>query len=570
MRPDEKEALADLFSRHLDGLLDEPQEKKLADLLAASAEARAVASSFMRLEGSLALRREVNGVAAPVAAPRRWRWAAAAAACLAVSAGVAWLVSASGRPEMVRLERVEGRVEIAGEERRAGDSLLSGQGVDVIGPKSRASLRFRDGTLLELAPETRLERIEDARNGKRVKMTRGSLQAKVTPQPKEEPMVFESPHGEARVVGTTLRILVDQSPKLGMRLEVEEGKVNLRRLADSRTVLVETGHYAVVATGIELAVRPLAPRVTMASRGTFRTSVKGIAGATLSPDAKLLALGGADGTVAVVDAVTGAERIVLGRHADAVQWLAFAPDSGTLASADRQRRVVLWTLPRGERRAEFSVPQLSNGWGLQAMAFSPDGSVLATRNTTEVLLWNGATGLPLPTTLKYPEAEALVHCIAFSSDGRLVSAGRQGRVTLWDVAAGRKTAEFPLAVSQTVWAVFSPDGKRLAAGGGWGGVPPLMKFWDLVKGVEEPVDFPATPGDVSVTTAAFSPDGKTLVRLDGDGAVRLWDIAARIELTRLSTRAGFIHVGFVQGGTAIQLVNQDGAIELWSLDRDNR
>src|SRR5262245_29399321 len=168
MRPDEKEALADLISRHLDGLLDEPQEKKLAELLAGSAEARALASSYMRLEGGLALRREAPQVAAPVAAPRRWRWGAAAAACLAIAVGVAWFVSTSERLEMARLERVEGRVEVAGEERRAGDAVLSGQGLEVIGPRSRASLRFRDGTLLEVAPETRLERIEDARNGKRV------------------------------------------------------------------------------------------------------------------------------------------------------------------------------------------------------------------------------------------------------------------------------------------------------------------------------------------------------------------------------------------------------------------
>src|SRR5262247_1255302 len=108
MRADEREHLADLISRHLDGLLDEPQEKQLADLLAASAEARAIASSLMRLEGSLALRREATGAAAqrpaPRVRPRRWGWAAGVAAGLAISAGVAWFVAASGSAEMARLE----------------------------------------------------------------------------------------------------------------------------------------------------------------------------------------------------------------------------------------------------------------------------------------------------------------------------------------------------------------------------------------------------------------------------------------------------------------------------------
>jgi hypothetical protein len=58
------------------------------------------------------------------------------------------------------------------------------------------------------------------------------------------------------VVGTTLRLYVDPDPKKGTRLEVEEGKVELKNLA-GKTVYVESGHYAVAGVGVELVTRKL-------------------------------------------------------------------------------------------------------------------------------------------------------------------------------------------------------------------------------------------------------------------------------------------------------------------------
>jgi hypothetical protein len=88
-----------------------------------------------------------------------------------------------------------------------------------------------------------------------VALSNGSLRAVVAKQ--EQPMIFASSDGEAKVLGTTLRISVDPDPKKGMRLEVEEGRVELKRLSDQKTVLVESGHFAVAAAGVELKRLPL-------------------------------------------------------------------------------------------------------------------------------------------------------------------------------------------------------------------------------------------------------------------------------------------------------------------------
>lgn len=123
----------------------------------------------------------------------------------------------------------------------------------------RAVLRYADGTRLVVGAESLVERVHLERDpagvgrGKRVKLALGTLRADVTPQPRGKPMVFLTPHGEATVLGTTLRLLVDPDPKKGStRLEVWNGKVHLRR-SDGRALTVMAGHTAVAAPGKSLS-----------------------------------------------------------------------------------------------------------------------------------------------------------------------------------------------------------------------------------------------------------------------------------------------------------------------------
>jgi hypothetical protein len=140
----------------------------------------------------------------------------------------------------------------------AGTNLLAGQGLQTGGGASRIVLRFQDKTRLDLGPDTLLAELKTD-SGMRLSLIQGTVRAVVSKQPKGEPMIFTTPHGQAKVVGTTLRLVVDPDPKKGTKLEVEEGKVELKNLAE-KTVMVESGHYAVAAVGVELVARALPPR----------------------------------------------------------------------------------------------------------------------------------------------------------------------------------------------------------------------------------------------------------------------------------------------------------------------
>lgn len=176
-----------------------------------------------------------------------WLLAAAIAACVALAAGLSfWPRSDAG----VLLESLAGRAARTsdGGAARAGETLRFGEGLKVA--EGRAVLRLPDGTRVELEAASRLDRIEE----KRILLTRGALTARVAPQPPGAPLVFATPQGEARVVGTTLRL--STHPKDGTRLEVESGRVELKDDA-GRAVLVEAGRYAVAAPGVELVAREL-------------------------------------------------------------------------------------------------------------------------------------------------------------------------------------------------------------------------------------------------------------------------------------------------------------------------
>jgi hypothetical protein len=67
-------------------------------------------------------------------------------------------------------------------------------------------------------------------------------------------MILTFPHGAAKILGTTLKLSVDPEPKKGTRLEVEEGRVELKNLSGAH-VEVGSGQFAVAQEGMELVAR---------------------------------------------------------------------------------------------------------------------------------------------------------------------------------------------------------------------------------------------------------------------------------------------------------------------------
>lgn len=136
--------------------------------------------------------------------------------------------------------RVNGEVLIDKVPAKAGQKLYAGLAVESIGPRSGAQVLFADGTRIELGADTLVSEVADAR-GKRIVLERGQLNAEVTKQPADQPLIVSTPHGEAKVLGTVFRLAVEAG---SMRLDVKEGRVRLTRASDLKSVDVPAGCFA--------------------------------------------------------------------------------------------------------------------------------------------------------------------------------------------------------------------------------------------------------------------------------------------------------------------------------------
>ncbi len=162
------------------------------------------------------------------------------------------------------LEKMEGDVLVGKVPAKAGQPIRHGEGLETRGARSWAVISYPDKTRVELEGDTLVRELldRDAGKGRRIFVEKGAVRAEVSKQPAGQPMVFDSAHGEARVLGTTLRFHVDPDPKKGTKLEVEEGKVELRNLA-GRSALVESGHFAIAAAGASPTTKRLPKEETI-------------------------------------------------------------------------------------------------------------------------------------------------------------------------------------------------------------------------------------------------------------------------------------------------------------------
>ena len=266
-----------------------------------------------------------------------------------------------------------------------------------------------------------------------------------------------------------------------------------------------------------------------------------ISALSFSADGETLASGSNDNMVRLWDVHTGKVRHLLKGHRDDVSSVAFSSDGKAFASGSDDGTIRLWDVRTGGTLAVLNE-QAGFQEAVNAIAFSPDGTTLASAKAEKIWLWNTHTK-QLSGILEGHVRN--VFAIAFSPDGKTIaSASWDWTLRLWDVQTGKPRKIFGEHPSSAATVAFSPAGERIA--GATGG---LIRMWNT-KGVPLRLWYARTGEHVEyyidhidqVHTVVFSPDGKLLASSGFDSRLRLWDAGTGHHIATL--RGGGYAVAF--------------------------
>ena len=287
-----------------------------------------------------------------------------------------------------------------------------------------------------------------------------------------------------------------------------------------------------------------------------------------SADGAMLATGSSDRSARIFHPASGAELARLD-HDGPVHAVAFSPDGARIATASGIDASA-WLL--GQVTETYSarvfgafdaggtaLSRLNHDGPVQAVAFSPDGTVVATASADfTARVFRPAAGAELARL----DHDGPVNAVAFSPDSAMLataSGDRSARV--FDLATRTELAR--LDHDSAVNAVaFSPDGLRIAIASA---VDKSAWLLDPVTGthsarVSEAVaraELGRLVHDSAVNAVAFGPDGSRVATASADFTARVFDPATGAELGRLVHDSAVHAVAFGPDGSRVATASAD-------------
>jgi serine/threonine protein kinase/WD40 repeat protein len=236
--------------------------------------------------------------------------------------------------------------------------------------------------------------------------------------------------------------------------------------------------------------------------------------------------------VAVWDGTSGR---LLHRFAGRAARLAFSPDGTLLAGGEDSGKIHVWSIGDGlelpsPRLGPASVGALAFGRSLRRGGSSKGESgnqgrgwrLAAGDSGGNTTIWDVETGM---LHVRCPGRGSGVNALAFSPDGTLLVTGGSRPIHLWDVIGGALLLDLD-DVQHCLSLAFSPDGKFLASGGVQTIASATAKDVSRVTRwrLENGRGIQTLRGLVAPTAEIrFSPDGRYVAAVASDWQIAIWD-----------------------------------------------
>jgi eukaryotic-like serine/threonine-protein kinase len=241
-------------------------------------------------------------------------------------------------------------------------------------------------------------------------------------------------------------------------------------------------------------------------------------------------------------------------HADIVWSACFSPDGGRIASAGKDRGVVLWEAVEGAQLRTLPTPAQE----VRAVAFAGESGRLVTASGLTVRLWNADTGIEVQ---RFSGHAGPVRCVAPCEDGqRLLSGGEDRTVRVWEVQTGREVLRYNRHTAGVTCLAPIPGTTHAVSGSR----DQTLRQWDLRSGHDIRVLAPASG---AVLAVAVSHDGRLAASAHFDTVIRLWDLRTGGALRRCAGHRQMVtSLAFTPDGRWLLSGSQDQTVRLWDVE----
>jgi WD40 repeat protein len=229
--------------------------------------------------------------------------------------------------------------------------------------------------------------------------------------------------------------------------------------------------------------------------------------AVFNPAGTEVAVGYADGQVAVFDARSG-RKLHSAKAGSYVNDVVFLGSSGKLAIVT-PNGLAVWASEHESRCCQV----LSRNRAVNLVAANPrNPQELAVTTATGVVIWNLSSG----KHQRLPQGPWSVNDAEFSPNGReIVTADSDGRVRVYDLPALTNVMTLYAGDLDATSAAFSPGISQIVVGYSSG----MARVWDTLTRLQVTQ---LAGSRAYVGTARFSPSGGEVVTANADSAVRVW------------------------------------------------